>query len=595
MDHRYELSRRSVLHMLGVGTAGALIAAGCRPSQEAEQEAQFNGAWPYTVPPKGHFNVVTGVLDSILGNGGIYIDLIVPPAAMYYWEQQKYEPVLAKSWKLNKSAKTFQYTLKDGLTWSNGKPVTSQDVVTSFTMLRIIRNVIWNFLDRVEALDEHTVEFHMSKPATVVERYALRSNIYSHDMYSGFAKQADELFGGGGSLDSDEGKKLNEDFQEFRPKKVIASGPFVYDYDSITNAQLTLVKNTKGYGADQVRFSRVVLFNGETPDVTPVVLAKRVDYATHGFPPATEKSFIEKGFRILRPPTYNGPALYFNYAKFPEFRDKRVRQALAYAIDRDENGTVSLGESGKNPKFMCGLSDNLVPQWISAKDQETLDSYENDQKMAEKLLTDAGWKKDGNSWMKPDGGPAKYELMFISEYADWAASGKNLADQLTKFGFDVTARGVTFTQQPVDVDRGRFELAIQAWGSSTQPHPQYSYHTALFLHNYPVAANQGGRGMDFDLKQETDALGKVDLEKVVVDSGRGLNEAEEKKNVTTAAVAFNELLPIIPIFERYGNNPALEGERVDKWPPDDDPIMKNSPYADNFTTLLMLTGRLDPA
>ena len=53
------------------------------------------------------------------------------------------------------------------------------------------------------------------------------------------------------------------------------------------------------------------------------------------------------------------------------------------------------------------------------------------------------------------------------------------------------------------------------------------------------------------------------------------------------------LLPEIPLFERYGNNMISE-KRVQPWPADDDPIYKNSPYADGIVTILMLTGKLQP-
>ena len=63
--------------------------------------------------------------------------------------------------------------------------------------------------------------------------------------------------------------------------------------------------------------------------------------------------------------------------------------------------------------------------------------------------------------------------------------------------------------------------------------------------------------MNFPLKQTTSA-GPIDLQAVVDKSAQGLNVDEQKKNVTAAAMAFNELLPIMPLWERYGNNPALE-------------------------------------
>jgi peptide/nickel transport system substrate-binding protein len=153
---------------------------------------------------------------------------------------------------------------------------------------------------------------------------------------------------------------------------------------------------------------------------------------------------------------------------------------------------------------------------------------------------------------------------------------------------------VTFTQHPIDVDKGRFEFAVQGWGASTDPHPHFAFVNALFTHNIPIAANQGGKGIAFDLTQDTEAFGTVDLEQVVKEAGAGLDQEKQKRNVTIAARAFNELLPIIPLNERYGNNPVLEGVRVSPWPGDDDPILLNAPYADNFTIILLYNGDLRP-
>ncbi|MET9021845.1 hypothetical protein ABZV93_17830 [Actinopolymorpha sp. NPDC004070] len=51
-----------------------------------------------------------------------------------------------------------------------------------------------------------------------------------------------------------EGKQLNEDLQAYRPKipdkDLLTSGPCRYDFDGITNAQLTMVRNASGFAAD---------------------------------------------------------------------------------------------------------------------------------------------------------------------------------------------------------------------------------------------------------------------------------------------------------------------------------------------------------
>jgi peptide/nickel transport system substrate-binding protein len=604
-DHR--ISRRQLLRTVTLGSAAALLATATTSaipaaaaqlvSVAAAQPAggkEFHGAWPFELPPNGHFNYMVGVAHGIL-RGGIYDDLITLPMAMYYWKQQQWLPLLANNWSFDNSANTFTIQLQSGLSWSDGKPLTSKDVVSTFWAARIIRNVVWQYIDSVTALDDLTVSFHMSKPSTIVERYVLRQvNILSDVHYGDWARKAQDLFNSGKDLDSPEGKQLNTDFQKFNPPQVIASGPFNFDYNSITNAQLTLVKNPAGYRASNVLFDKIVLYNGETPDITPIVLNKDVDYATHGFPPATEQAFQAAGIRVIRPPVYSGPALLMNLDKLTEFSDKRARQAIAYAVDRGQNGTVSLGQSGVGVKYMAGFSDLLVPNWISADDVQRLNPYPYDPAKATELLTAAGWQKSGDTWMTPNGTAADYELIFPAEFADWSASGQNLADQLTRFGMKVTPRSVTFTQEPDQVDKGDFQMAIQAWGASTQPHPHFSFVQDLFTHNIPIAANKGGKGMAFPLKQNTDASGPVDLEQLVVNAPLGLDEAAQRVSVTQAAIAFNELLPMVPLFERYGNNPALEGTRVVSWPPDSDPTVLNAPYGDNFTIMLLLTGDLKP-
>lgn len=620
------LSRRRLLILTGGALAGGLLAA-CRgteatptaapPAAQTPAAAQspaapaatptaavqvspapaggkaFHGAWPYQMPPTGHFNLLEGVTQSILG-AGIYHDFILAPSAMYYWNEKKWLPLLAESWEFDRTNNEFVLMLKSGLKWSDGSPLTSEDVITTVWAVRALRNVIWRYIDRVQAVDDRTVRFHMSTPSTVVERYVLKLRLVSAKQYGDFAKKVQDLFAAGKDMDSPEGKALLDEIKNFRPQEILASGPFQFDYGSITNSQLTLLKNPNGVGADQVLFDRLVIFNGETPDVTPLVLAGDVDYATHGFPPATEKAFQQQGLRIIRPPVYSGPALLFNLDKLPEFKDKRARQALAYAIDRAQNGTVALGDSGKAVKYMAGFSDILVPDWISQSDLAKLNTYDHNIDRAAELLTQAGWRKSGDTWQTPDGKSAEYELLFPAEFADWSASAQNVADQLTRFGIKVAPRSVTYSQQPIEVDKGNFELAIRAWGSSTNPHPHFAFVQDLFTHNIPIAANQGGRGMAFELKQKTDVLGEVDLEKMVVDAGLGLDVDAQRQNVTKLALAFNELLPIIPLFERYGNNPVREGVRVQPWPPDTDPIYLNAPYGDNFAIMMIWTGQLKP-
>ncbi len=550
-------------------------------AQPAAIGKEFHGAWPYTLPPKGHYNsFVTDFMDF-----GIYNDMLETPLAIYDWADSKFIPLLATEWT-NEAGDIYTVKLQSGVKWSDGSEFSSDDVLTTFYLLRVMSNSVWRYIDKVEAPDKTTVRFHFAKPSSVAPRFILKTRIRPNSVYKDLGEKAKALVDK--PADSDENKALREELTKFRPTDFVSSGPVKLDPASITSSRLTLVKNEGGFNADKFAFDAVVLYNGETPDITPVVLSKDVDYATHGFPPATEKSFIDAGIRIIRPATVSGPAIVFNYTN-KDLAKPEVRQAIAYAVKRDENGTVSLGDSGKAVKYMTGFSDNMVPTWISEADVAKLNTYDYDPSKAEELLTKAGYTKGADGvWAGPNG-PLEFELTAPAEFADWSAAAENLATQLTDFGIKTTFRGVQFQQHTEDVQQGKFVIAIRGWGAGN-PHPFFSYEADLLTLNKPVAP---GPGMSFPFTQKVDGK-DVDLNELITKTAEGTDEAAQKPAVTEMATDFNKLLPIVPLWERYGNNASLEGVRVDKFPADDAPIWKNPVYADNPVVVLLLQGELKP-
>ena len=513
------------------------------------------------------------------------------PGAMYIWAKDQWIPLMYTSWEFVPDKSLFVVHLRKGAKWSDGSDFTAKDVVTTFNVGRLFKWTVFKYVDDVKATDDYTVQFHMSVPSTVVQRYVLKERIRPASTYGEFGKKVADLLAAGKTSDSEEWKALQQEVTNFRPKSLVASGPYMIDPNSITEAQLTLVKNEKSWAAKQVNFDRLVIYNGETPTVTPLVLAGDIDYATHGFPPATEKQFIAQGIRIARPPIYSGPAIYFNNDVYPLNRAE-VRQAIAYAINRQENGTVSLGKSGIAVKYMVGFSDSLVPLWLNQDQIKQLNTYDYNPQKAAEILTGIGFKKgDDGIWIDDKGKKMEFELTFPAEYADWSAAGQNAAEQLTKFGIKITPRGVQFQQHPTEIRQGKFQMAIRHWGSSTNPHPHFAYQGVLFRYNY--IGSTEGKGMDFPMKQTVDGE-EVDLEKLIIDSAKGLDPEAQKANVAKMAIVFNKLLPVVPLWERYGNNPVNETARVTNWPSDNDVLLKNSAYGDNFVIIALLQGILKP-
>ncbi|HZW30133.1 MAG TPA: ABC transporter substrate-binding protein [Isosphaeraceae bacterium] len=552
---------------------------------------EFVGAWPYELPPAGHFN-------TYIPHGitlGIYQDLFEMPLAKYYWATNKWMPLLATEWSFQPPDK-FTVKLRQGVKWSDGNDFTARDVVATLWCQRIMQRVLWDYVDDVEAPDDYTVTLHMKVPSTVVERYTLETHITPAVNYGPFADRAQKLFKAGKDLTSDEGKALAADFQNFRPKATISVGPYNIDPNSITNAQLTLVKVPTAWNADKVKFDKITLYNGETPTVTPLVLAKKIDYATHGFAPATLKALADEGVRLQQVPTYGGAAIAFNFGDEKVrkvFGDKRVRQAVAMAINGDQAGLAAGGVEGTGVKTWAGFSEVLVPLWLTKEQIGTLAKYTYNPDKAAQILEGLGWKKGSDGvYTTPDGTRAEFDLLSVTEYEDTMAVAVVAAQQLSRLGIKTTVRSVTFTEQPIDIDKGRFSLGMVGWGSG-DPHPHFSFVTDLFVHNI-LASNNGGKGIDFPLTQKTDSVGEIDLKKAVDDSALGLDVEKQKELVYKIARAFNELLPIVPIYERWAKNPMLDGVRVTGWLPPTDPIYTNSPYADSFVVMQILDGTLRP-
>jgi peptide/nickel transport system substrate-binding protein len=581
---RYSVTRRRFLRDATLTSLG-IVAAACTPGATpgtspgtggGVKGGQFNGAWPYDLPPKGHYNYFAA--SGAITQGSIWQDMFLPPMATYVWNDAKWNYWLAESSSL--SGNVFEVKLRPNIKWSDGTPFTSKDVVTTFTIGRMDNLIIWNYIDKVEAAGDLTVRFNYSKPSSVGERNILRVSIKPDSIYGAIAKKAADFYTSGKTTSAPEVVALRAEKDALRPDP-ISSGPYKIDKGSVTEAQLTMTRNDGGLFADKVNFDKIVVYQGETAQVTPLVLAGDIDYATHGFPLATDKAFVDAGIRVIRGPGYTGPALFFHWEKAAAFQDKRLRQAVAMAINKEESAKVTYGDSAKAQKFMAGFSDNLVPLWISAADQSKLKSYAFDLAAAAKLMTDAGYAKVDGIYAK-DGKKLEFELYFPSDFADWSSAADHAQKSLNTFGIKIVPRGAISSQQLPDVNNGNFQIAIRGWGIGN-PHPQQSFEQDLRTHNVVPA----GGGMKYPLKQ-----GDVDFAALITQMGDGFDTTKQKDPVTKAALAFNDLLPVIPLWERYGNNPVNDKKRVTGWKADSDPIYKNPWSTDAFTTFLIMDGTL---
>ena len=583
---RYKPTRRRMLRDSMFATLG-IVAAACQAQLPgasgspgasggtATKGGEFHGAWPYDLPPKGHYNYfATGAILS----GSPYTDLFIPSLAVYRWADAKWDYWLAESAKLDGNDYTVK--LRPNLKWDDGTAFTSADVVTTYWIGRMEGFGIWGFIDTVTAVDPLTVKFHYTKPTSIGERLILRNGIRPDKTFGAMAKQVQDLFAAGKTTASDEVKALRLEKDKIRPTSAPSIGPYKIDMASVTDAQMSMVRNPNGLFGDKVNFDKILLWQGETAAVTPLVLSGDVDYATHGFPVATDKQFRDQGLKVIRGPLFTGPALYFHWEKAAAFQDKRLRQAVAHAINRAESGQIAYGESGKAPKFMAGYSDGLVATWLSADDQKKLKEYEYSTAKADALMKDAGYAKGADGIYAKGSTKLEFEMYYPSDFSDWSSAATHASDALNKFGIKITPRGAPRSQQLPDTNDGKFQIALNAWGIGN-PHPQQSLIRPIREYNITPA----GGGQKYPVTNGIDWEAKLNA------AVEGFDTAKQKPIVTELTLAFNDLLPAVPLWERFNNNPMNDKKRVAGWPALTDKIFQNG-SGDNFTIVMLMDGTL---
>lgn len=569
------LFRIPLLFLLVLVLIGSVAAV---TAQEAP-EGTFFGGWPYALPPDSHLNsFASGGPQTSLG---IYHDMVEMPQAMYLWAEARWVPFLGSEFGFEGDS-AYVVTMNSDAMWSDGSPVTSDDLIATYAIGRILGWSDYNYVDFLERVDDHTVRFVLKQPSTVVERLILKTRVRAAAVYGELAARAAELYESGAASDSAEWTALADEIRAFRPEALLASGPYSFALENMGDAFMTLDWQPNSLLSGSVNFGRIQLWNGETEAVTPLFLNGDIGYGTYGFPPATEQEFINSGLRIIRGPQFTGPAIYFNHTTHP-WDLPEVRQAVAHVIDRAESAFLGKGLSARPVQFMAGFSDNLVPVWLSEEVSGGLNQYALDIEGATALLEGVGFELRDGMWYDDEGNLVEAELTVPAEFADWVPGAQNAADQLNEFGFSITVVTQPFQEQEQNVYDSNFELAIRNWGIGN-PHPFNTFNQVFSRYN---GAN--GTGMQYPMQFEFGGE-QVDLTAMITASAAGLDFEAQKVVVGEIAQIFNALLPIVPLYETYANNPLNE-TLIGGAPADDDPIWLNG-GGDNYVILLLATGQL---
>lgn len=421
-------------------------------------------------------------------------------------EHLNVQPSLAESWDIP-DPKTYVFHLRHGVTFSDGRPLTSRDVKWSFDSLlqgkiRSTKGSTYRYVESLDAPDDHTVIFHLKQPwATLLWNLA------------GGEGMGIVPFGSGDEIS----------------RAPVGSGPFKF-VSAQQDREVVIQRNDSYWGnraqVERVRFAVI-------PDATTRALELRkgsADVAVNALSPDMVLTLEhEPSLNVVR-----GPGTVLGYMAF-NLRDQtlnnvKVRQAIDYALDRE-------------PFIHFVRRDMARPAWSVLPPESwaydpDVRKYPHDPAKARQLLDEAGYpEKDGVRF---------HLLMKTSTEEESRSMAAVFQQQLREVGIVLDIRSFEFATFFSDITRGQFQVYSLRWvGGNEDPDIfGYAFHSANMI---PHGANR-----QYYNNPRVDAL--IDRAQVETD------QAVRKKNYAELQQILAEELPYIDLW--YFNNVVVHSKRV---------------------------------
>ncbi|BBY89865.1 ABC transporter substrate-binding protein [Mycolicibacterium tokaiense] len=344
------------------------------------------------------------------------------------------KPALAESWEVSPDELTWTFRLRPGVRFHNGDPLTAEDVVFSYR--RIIDEGLTN-VDKFSAV----ADVSAPDPATVVIRLDRPTpNLLTN--LGGFKGMAIV-------------SRRNVESGEIATNPV-GTGPFAFAGQR-SGDSITLRANPDYWGGPPKVPGVTFRFISEPSTALSALQAGEVDWTDSI--PTQRVSQLEgdDSLSLAVTPSNDYWYLALNNAK-PPWNDVRVRQAVAYGIDRD--AIVAATSYGT-----AALNQLAIPEgnpWFTP-----YDTYSYDIDRARSLLQEA------------ESQPQNLDMLVTSEYPETVTAAQIIADNLAPLGITVNIRTVDFATWLDEQNNGNFDMLMMGWLGNIDPDDFYyaQHHT----------------------------------------------------------------------------------------------------------------------
>jgi peptide/nickel transport system substrate-binding protein len=445
----------------------ALLAASCAPSPAPSSTGTSGGAIQGGTVIYGATSEAAN-LDPLLATDGssmsvselIFESLLVPDP-----KTGAPSPSLADSWDQSSDGLTYTFHLHPGVKWSDGQPFTADDVVFTFDAV----------------LDAKTKTPYRSRLANVRSYSATGPQTFTVTL-----KQVDCTFLSQAALIPivpkhvlATSKDINTD--EFGLSRPIGTGPFMFK-EWTKDDHLTLVADPT-YWRGRPKLGQWVRKIVKDQNVSVAQLKTgEIDYGQVN-PEAIDALKTESGLSVQLVDGGTQVQIAYNLAR-PLFEDKRVRQALTYAIDRDALMRAVLFGYGK-------VIDSPILRTSWAFDPKT-PKAPYDVNAAKKLLADAGWSPNAQGILAKDGQPLRFTIITRTGAKAIESIPTIAQDMWKKIGVDAQVQLLQVNAFNDRVQRQHdFDAAVYSTVAGTDPDPSATWSSKEYPNgqNYVRYAN----------------------------------------------------------------------------------------------------------
>lgn len=398
--------------------------------------AAFSGCGESDIQDDGN-TLIYGSGDYTAINPALYehgeINLLLFAGLTAHDENNNVVPGLAEDWTFDESTNTYEFTLREGLTFHDGQPLTAEDVKFTIEAITDPDNGSENAsnfedVEKIDVIDDTHVNIKLTAPNVAMLDYLTIGVLPKHLL---------------------EGEDITtSDFN----RNPVGAGP--YKLVSWDMGQSIVMERFDDYYQGAPKIAKVVFKIVEDTDARALQL-KSGELNLAQITPKAEAEFTDDSdFSVysMKTADYRGIMYNFNSELFKNNRE--LPSILSYAVDRQaiiDSVLLGHGQIAYSPLQAGEYNDPSV------------EKYDYNPEKAQQLLEAAGWAKNDDGIYEKDGQPLSFTIN-CSQGDQVRVDMANLCAQSFKdIGVDVSV------DTPAEIDWAGQDAYLIGWGSPFDP------------------------------------------------------------------------------------------------------------------------------